>query len=107
MEELKKYLGQAQLTDEARKQLWEETGPIEIKLIDKNGQCPHNLADKFIFATPSKRPDGVCPDLLRVLDAYIWRVALGFPSWEADDRRVYRIHCPSKKGTVWEMKRHS
>ncbi|NPV02886.1 MAG: hypothetical protein HPY53_16050 [Brevinematales bacterium] len=28
-------------------------------------------------------------------------------SWEEDDRGVFRIHCPDKKGTVWELRRVS
>lgn len=27
------------------------------------------------------------------------------PSWEGDNPEVYRIHCISKKGTVWEFQR--
>lgn len=76
-------------------------------MIEKQGKCPHGLNDKFVFETPYKWPDGVCHALLLVLNTYLWRVALGFPSWEPDDRTVYRIHCPSKKGTVWEMKKKS
>lgn len=26
-------------------------------------------------------------------------------SWEGDNPEVYRIHCISKKGTVWEFQR--
>jgi len=26
-------------------------------------------------------------------------------SWNAEDRSVYRIHCPDRTGTVWEMHR--
>ena len=29
----------------------------------------------------------------------------GLPSWEGDNPEVYRIHCISKKGTVWEFQR--
>jgi hypothetical protein len=40
-----------------------------------------------------------------VLELYLWRSALGFPSWNEEDRGVFQIHCPDKKGTVWEMKK--
>jgi hypothetical protein len=32
------------------------------------------------------------------------RASVGFPSWE-DNPAVYRIHCPDKQGTVWELQR--
>jgi uncharacterized repeat protein (TIGR04076 family) len=74
-------------------------------MIAKTGKCEHDVGDTFEYSTPYNRPEGVCAAFLHVLDLYTWRVALGFPSWEEDDRRVFRIHCPSKTGTVWEMKR--
>jgi len=39
--------------------------------------------------------------LLNVLDLYTWRVTPGFLLWEKDNGNIYRIHCPSKKSTVW------
>ena len=77
---------------------------IEIRLVEKIGQCRHNVGDTFIYDRPTKRPSNVCYALLHVLDLYTWRVALGFPSWNADNRDVYRIHCPDATGTVWEMR---
>lgn len=105
MNELKNYLGLSQLTEEEHKKLWDQTGPLQIKMIEKSGECRHNLGDVFVYTKPFQRPKGVCYALLHVLEAFVWRVSLGFPSWESDDRSIYRIHCPSKKGTVWEMKR--
>ena len=87
------------------KKKWEEVSPIEIKLIEKHGKCRYKIGDKFYYKHPYSRPEKECHALLHVLDLYKWRVTLGFPSWESDNRKVYRIHCPSKKGTVWEMKR--
>lgn len=105
MDGLKNYLGHSQLSKEERQKLWGGTGPIQIKVIEKTGKCRHNPGDTFVYPNPSKRPEGVCYALLHVLDAFVWRAALGFPSWESDDARFYRIHCPSKKGTVWEVRK--
>jgi len=93
------------MDDEQYKKLWQSTGPLEIKMVEKTGKCDHELGDAFYYETPYKKPEGVCAALLHVLDLYTWRAALGFPSWERDDRTVFRIHCPSKKGTVWELRK--
>ena len=85
--------------------LWNKLDRIEIRMVEKNGECEHNLGDVFAYDTPYKKPKGVCNALLHVLDLYTWRVALGFPSWNAEDRTAYRIHCPDATGTVWEMKK--
>lgn len=74
-------------------------------MVEKIGKCMHDLNDKFNYENPYKKPNGVCTALLHVLDLYTWRVALGFPSWEEDDRTIFRIHCPSRKGTVWEIEK--
>jgi hypothetical protein len=93
------------MDDNQHKEEWEKLGSIEIKMIQKDGKCTHALNDKFCYKNPYTKPENVCTALLHVLDLYTWRVALGFPSWEKDNRNVYRIHCPSKKGTVWEMRK--
>jgi uncharacterized repeat protein (TIGR04076 family) len=85
--------------------LWNRLGKIEIKMVEKNEECKHNLGDTFIYENPYQKPDGVCNALLHVLDLYIWRVALGFPSWNSEDRKIHRIHCPDAKGTVWEVRK--
>ena len=84
---------------------WQATGSLQIKMIEKTGTCRYKLGQTFYYKTPYKKPRNACNALLHVLDLYTWRVALGFPSWEADDRSVFRIHCPSKKGTVWELRK--
>lgn len=85
--------------------LWERLSPLQIKMIEKNGLCNHDLGDTFIYKTPYKRPKDVCPALLHVIDLYTWRATLGFPSWEPDDPTIYRLHCPSQTGTVWELRK--
>lgn len=85
--------------------LWGKIGKIEIKMVEKYEDCRHNIGDTFIYENPYKKPEGVCNALLHVLDLYTWRVALGFPSWNEEDRKVFKIHCPDTLGTVWEMRK--
>jgi uncharacterized repeat protein (TIGR04076 family) len=90
---------------EEYKNIWKSVPKIRITCIEKNEECKHSVGDSFTYESPYKKPDGVCTALLHVLDLYIWRVALGFPSWNEDDHSTYKIHCPDPKGTVWEMKK--
>jgi hypothetical protein len=80
-------------------------GKIQIKLVEKIGQCPHQLGETHVYAIPYQKPEKVCYALQHVLELYNWRVALGVPSWNEAKRDVYTIHCPDRTGTVWEMKR--
>jgi uncharacterized repeat protein (TIGR04076 family) len=84
---------------------WGRLGRIRITMVEKHEECRHELGDSFEYENPYKKPEGVCNALLHVLDLYAWRVTLGFPSWNSADRRVFRIHCPDAKGTVWEMRK--
>jgi uncharacterized repeat protein (TIGR04076 family) len=84
---------------------WDGISKIEIRLVEKIGQCKHNVGDTYYYDTPYKKPTEVCAALLHVLDLYTWRVVLGFPSWNDRDRTVYRIHCPDHTGTIWEMRK--
>ena len=93
------------LTTEEYHALWRKLGPIELKMVEKNEECKHKLGDTFYYKDPYARPAGVCTALLNVIDLYVWRIALGFPSWEEDDPTVHRLHCPDKKGTVWEVRK--
>lgn len=95
------------LTTEEYRALWKKLGPIELKMVEKNEECKHKLGDTFHYDHPYARPAGVCTALLHVIDLYVWRIALGFPSWEEDDPTVHRLHCPDKKGTVWEVRKKS
>ncbi len=87
------------------RELWNKLGKIEIKCIEKNEECKHNVGDTFIFDSPYKRPTCICEALLHVLSLFTWRVTLGFPSWNSENRKIYKIHCPDPKGTVWEMRK--
>jgi uncharacterized repeat protein (TIGR04076 family) len=96
----------SKITDhEEYKKLWSNMGKIEIKCIEKNEECRHKVGDIFIYENPYKKPQGVCDALLHVIDLYTWRVALGFPSWNTGNRKVFKIHCPDPKGTIWEIKK--
>ena len=105
MDNLKLPLDTYHLTDADYKAMWQAAGPIEIKMVEKCGACHHKLHDTFYYENPYLKPQGVCAALLHVLDLYTWRVALGFPHWDGDDRRVYQIHCPDRTGTVWQMRK--
>jgi hypothetical protein len=73
--------------------------------VEKQGECKDGFGNTFYYDNLNKKPLTICNALLHVLDLYAWRVALGFPSWNADDRTVYRIHCPDATGTIWEMRK--
>jgi uncharacterized repeat protein (TIGR04076 family) len=87
------------------KELWSRIGRIEIRCVEKNEECRHNVGDVFIFDNPYHKPADVCEALMHVLSLYTWRVALGFPSWNDENRKIHKLHCPDPKGTVWEMKK--
>lgn len=86
---------------------WKKLKPIRVTMITANKKCRHKRGDVFYYMNPYKKPEDLCEAAKYVLDLYTWRVAMGFPSWEPDDRRIYRIHCPAKKGAVFEMKKVS
>ncbi|OGO24475.1 MAG: hypothetical protein A2144_01800 [Chloroflexi bacterium RBG_16_50_9] len=102
--ELSLNLDLSGMTDAEYKKLW-DLCRIEIRCVEKIGECQHNVGDIYVYESPYKRPSDVCYALLHVLELYTWRVALGYPSWNAEDRGVYRIHCPDSTGTVWEMRK--
>ncbi len=84
---------------------WKRIGKIEVRMVEQYEECKHKIGDTFIYDDPYKRPENVCTALLHVLDLYTWRVALGFPSWNTENRKVFKVHCPDAKGTVWEMRK--
>ncbi len=95
----------SKMTDADYHKLTRSLGKIQIKMIEKIGQCPHQLGETHVYAIPYQKPDKVCYALQHVLELYNWRVALGIPSWNDGDREVYKVHCPDRTGTVWEMRR--
>ena len=64
-----------------------------------------HVGDTYLFEHVQDYVKGLCSgiqDPARPYDAYC---AIGQPSWESDDSSIYRIHCISKKGTVWRLER--
>ena len=86
------------------KAVWKRVAGVRARMVKKNEQCLHDLGDSFVYANHYDKPAGICSALHHVFQLYLWRVSVGFPSWE-DDPALYRIHCPDKKGTVWELTR--
>ena len=82
---------------------WDAAGPLAVRVVEKNGKCRHDLGDVHEFRDPYAIPEGLCPAASLSLQPYLWRCALGFPSWEAGEPQTYRIHCPSRTGVVFEM----
>ncbi len=78
---------------------------VEVKLVEKAGKCPHEEGESFIYIHPNCRPEGLCGAAAISLEPFVQRCSARVPSWEKDNPEIYRIHCPSKIGTVWEMKR--
>jgi uncharacterized repeat protein (TIGR04076 family) len=92
-------------TDDDYHEIWKQMGRIRIRMVEMTGKCKHELGETYYYDNPITKPGGLCNDLLHVLDLYTWRTAVGFPSWDPKDRKALMIHCPSKKGTVWEIKK--
>lgn len=93
------------MADADYRQLWKDLGRIEIRLVEKIGECPHQIGDTYYYENPYQRPEKVCFALLHVLDLYTWRMSFGFPSWNERQPAVYRTHCPDHTGTISEMRR--
>ncbi len=94
------------MTDAGYFKLWEKVGKLQLRCIEKHGNCIHNVGDTYYYdRMPFRRPEKVCYAVLHVMEMYTWRAALGFPSWNEGDRDTYKIHCPDRTGTVWELKR--
>jgi len=85
--------------------VWKRMAPVKVTMIEQNEKCEHELGEAFVYENHYDKPNGICSALHHVLQLYLWRAAVGFPSWERDDHGIYRIHCPARKGTVWELKR--
>ncbi|PKL92595.1 MAG: hypothetical protein CVV21_02210 [Candidatus Goldiibacteriota bacterium HGW-Goldbacteria-1] len=85
--------------------VWDDLCPIEIKMVEQYEECKHKIGDTFIYENPYTKPAGLCGALMHVAELYLWRAELGFPSWNEDNRRVFRVHCPDAKGTVWEIRK--
>lgn len=89
---------------EAYRGFWKRLPRIEARMVEKNEECRHSLGETIVFDDPYDRPAGICHALCHVFQLYLWRLSMGFPSWNGGDRSVYRLHCPDAAGTVWELR---
>jgi uncharacterized repeat protein (TIGR04076 family) len=89
---------------EAYRDFWKRMPRIEARMVEKNEECRHALGEIIVFDDPYARPEGICHALCHVFQLYLWRLSLGFPSWNGADRSVYRLRCPDAAGTVWELR---
>lgn len=78
---------------------------VRMTCEEKLGKCHHEVGDSFVFKHAMTFTEGLCFGAYDPARPYISHCAAGVPSWEADDDSVYRIHCISKKGTVWRLER--
>ena len=65
----------------------------------------HELGESQVFETPISYLGGMCLGIQDPARIWVTHCAAGLPSWERDNPEVYRIHCISRKGTVWEFER--
>jgi len=79
---------------------------IRITCEEKNGKCSaHKVGDSFVYSHPGGYIKEMCPGIQDPARIWVSLCAARLPSWEADDSNIYRIHCISKKGTVWRIER--
>ena len=80
---------------------------VRITCEEKHGVCEHEVGDTFIFEHVQDYAEGLCSGIQDPARPYAAYCALGQPSWESDDNSIYRVHCISKKGTVWRIEKIS
>ena len=78
---------------------------VRITCEEKLGQCRHNVGDTYVYRNALAYLDGLCTGIQEPARLVVSHCAAGVPSWEGDDKSIYRIHCLSKKGTVWRLER--
>lgn len=96
------YAGIADYKD--YRDFWKRLPRVEARMVEQHEDCRHSLGEVIIFDSPYERPIGICHALCHVFQLHLWRLSLGFPSWNEEDRSAYRLHCPDAKGTVWELR---
>ncbi|MHA2394707.1 MAG: hypothetical protein ACXAEX_22485 [Promethearchaeota archaeon] len=80
---------------------------VRITCEEKLGKCHHQEGDTYVYAHALDYPQGLCPGVQEPARIYVSHCAAGVPSWEGDDPSIHRIHCISKKGTVWKLEKIS
>ena len=78
---------------------------VRLTCEEKLGVCRHNVGDSYLLEHPQDYVKTLCSGIQDPARPYVARCAAGIPSWEGDDDGIYRIHCISKKGTVWKVER--
>jgi len=78
---------------------------VKATMVEKRGECIHNLGDEFLFKSPFFCPKDLCSAARESLRPYVTMCSLGGMSWEKDNPEIWLISCPSKKGTVWKLER--
>jgi hypothetical protein len=78
---------------------------VKATCIEKIGKCHHEVGESYIFESPISYVPQLCAGIQEPSRLWITHCACSTPSWEADDPNIYRIHCISKKGTVWKLER--
>ncbi len=78
---------------------------VRITCEEKHGVCEHEVGDAFVFEHVQDYAEGLCSGIQDPARPYAAYCALGQPSWESGDKSIYRIHCISKKGTVWRIEK--
>ena len=78
---------------------------IRITCEEKHGKCHHEIGESFVYSHPLDYIKEMCSGIQEPARLWVSNCAAGRPSWEADAPDIYRIHCISKKGTVWRLER--
>ena len=98
--------GQIKSYADYKEQAWGRLAPVRVTMIKEDEPCPHHkVDDSYLYRNHYDKPEGIYSALHHVFQLYIFRASVGFPSWEEDDPSVYRVRCPDKNGTVWEVRR--
>ena len=78
---------------------------VRITCEEKLGKCHHNVGDTYVYPNPMAYIQELCLGIQDPARPWVSHCASGNPSWEGDDKSIYRIHCISKKGTVWRIEK--
>ena len=78
---------------------------VQITCEEKHGKCRHDVGDTYVYRHALDYPEDLCSGIQEPARLVVTHCAAGIPSWEGDDQSIYRIHCISKKGTVWRLER--
>ena len=80
---------------------------VRITCEEELGKCHHNVGDTYVYDSPMAYIQELCVGIQDPARPWVSQCASGNPSWEGDDKSIYRIHCISKKGTVWRIEKEA